>query len=46
MLIAQFMKKSRTELIETVRLITSIVTLGLTLLSLIRAFMDWQDRYN
>lgn len=46
MWIAQIMKKSRTELIETVRLITSVVTLILTLVSLIRAFMDWQDRYN
>lgn len=38
------MKKSRGELIETVRLITSVVTLALTVISLVRAFMDWQER--
>lgn len=38
------MKKSRSELIETVRLITSVVTLALTVISLVRAFMDWQER--
>lgn len=42
----QIMKKSRSELIETVRLVTSVVTLVLTLVSLIRAFMDGQERYN
>ena len=42
----QTMKKSRSELIETVRLITSVITLVLTIVSLIRAFMDWQERYN
>lgn len=44
-MIAYHMKKSRSELIETIRLITSVVTLLLTMVSLIRAFMDWQDRY-
>ena len=38
------MKKSRSELIETVRLITSVVTLALTVISLVRAFMDWQEQ--
>lgn len=38
------MKKTRSELIETVRLITSVVTLALTVISLVRAFMDWQER--
>ena len=42
----QIMKKSRTELIETIPLITSVVTLVFTIVSLIRAFMDWQERYN
>ena len=42
----QIMKKSLIEIIETVRLITSVVTLVLTIVSLIRAFMDWQERYN
>lgn len=40
------MKKSRSELIETIRLITSVVTLILTVVSLVRAFMDWQDRFD
>ncbi len=40
------MKKSRSELIETIRLVTSVVTLVLTIVSLVRGFMDWQDRFD
>lgn len=39
------MKKSRKELIETFQLITSVAALALTLLGLIRSFMEWSDRY-
>lgn len=39
------MKKSKKELIETFQLITSIAALALTLLGLVRSFMQWSERY-
>ena len=42
---AKSMKKSRKELIETFQLITSVIALAVTLLSLLKAFMNWSDRY-
>lgn len=39
------MKKSRKEWIETFQLITSVIALAVTLLGLIRSFMEWSERY-
>lgn len=37
------MKKSRKELIETIQLITSIIALSITLIGLLKRFMDWSE---
>ncbi len=37
------MKKSRKELIETIRLITSLIALTVTIMGAIKKFMDWSE---
>lgn len=37
------MKKTRKEIIETIQLITSIVALSVTIMSLVKRFMDWSE---
>lgn len=38
------MKSKRKEMIETIQLITSIVALGLTIISVIKAVQEWSTR--
>lgn len=37
------MKKSKKEMIETIRLITSIIALSVTLMGLVKRFMNWSE---
>lgn len=37
------MKKSKKDIIETIRLITSIIALSVTIMSLVKRFMDWSE---
>lgn len=37
------MKKSRKELIDTIRLITSLIALTVTIMGAIKKFMDWSE---
>ena len=37
------MKKTRKEIIETIQLITSIIALSVTIMSLVKRFMDWSE---
>lgn len=38
------MKKTRKEMIETIQLITSVIALSVTIMSLVKRFMDWSER--
>lgn len=38
------MKKTKKEMIETIQLITSIIALSVTLIGLIKRFMDWSEK--
>lgn len=40
------MKKSRKDIIETLQLITSVLTLAVTVVSLIRLFINWSEKFD
>lgn len=41
---ANKMKKSKKDLIDTIRLITSLIALTMTLMSVVKKFIDWSDK--
>lgn len=38
--------KSKKDLIETIQLITAVIALGMTLIGLVKRFMDWSDNFD